>query len=158
MFLMFLTNMGSLAGFRVIPDQERDIDRHVAPSLSRNDRFGWSLTGYVDVDRNGIRELIAGAPGDSEVGTDAGAIYIIFLRRMRYHPPAFNFVIYVLTITLPTFFCFVSCVSGVYFFFWYFRRQPDEIEIIVKKSGYELSGKRQKYVKTGQVATIEYTL
>lgn len=43
-------------------------------------------------------------------------------------------------------------------FIFLMNRKPDEIEIIVKKSGYMLPGKRQRYIKSGQVGVIEYTV
>ena len=35
-------------------------DRSLAPSLYKMDRFGWALSGYQDLDNNGIREIVIG--------------------------------------------------------------------------------------------------
>ncbi|RYH02951.1 hypothetical protein EON65_47460 [archaeon] len=56
------------------------------------------------------------------------------------------------------------CVWGVIYFFWYFRRIPDEAEVIVKKSGMEIGKRKSKPVyikkgdKDGKVYVDHYTL
>ena len=101
-----------------------------------------------------------GAPGDDVNGTvpNAGAVYIMFLRRRRHHWIPFDYVTYWVTIFLPTGCFCCSCISGTIYFFWYFRRRPDEIEIIVKKSGYEMAQERKRYKKaSNQVYADNYT-
>ena len=39
----------------------------MGPQLHVKDQFGWAMSGYRDVDGNGIREIFVGAPGDDEV-------------------------------------------------------------------------------------------
>jgi hypothetical protein len=103
---------------------------------------------------------LAGAPGDDANGTleDSGAIYIMFLRRRRYHWIPFDWATYLATILVPTCCFCCSCISGTIFFFYYFRRRPDEVEIIVKKSGYQMAQERKRYMKgTNQVYADNYT-
>lgn len=139
-----------------MPDA-KDIQRHVAPMLSFHDRFGASVAGYQDIDGNGLREILVGAPGDH--GND-GALYLLFPRRRRFHPPIPDFLRYILTIVLPISCCVCSCVSGVAFFFWYFRRKPDEVEIAVKKAGVEITKERKRkkkeFGKDGKVYADDY--
>jgi hypothetical protein len=168
MFLMFLSTLGELEGYTVIPaltDEEGQGGGHnsgprVAPPLKRTDQFAQALAAYQDIDKNGIREIVVGAPGDDNDGQrlNAGAIYIIFLRRRRHFYIPFDFVRFILLVTLPTGCCCCSCVWGVIYFFWYFRRRPDEVEIIVKKSGYEMKKERQRYQKANtQIYADNYT-
>jgi hypothetical protein len=106
-----------------------------------------------------FRYLI-GAPGDDVNGTreDAGAIYIMFLRRRRHFYIPFDWVTFWVTVLLPTCCFCCTCISGIAYFFWYFRRRPDEIEVIVKKSGYEMAQERKRYMKaSNQVYADNYT-
>lgn len=171
-FLMFLSPQGEMEGFTNIP-AETDLEGQgggknsgprVAPPLNRVDQFGRSLAGYVDLDKNGLREILVGAPGNDvilpngTVSNDAGAVYIMFLRRRRHFYTPFDIVSYVLMIALPLFCFCCSCVSGTIYFFYYFRRRPDEVEIIVKKSGYEMKRERQRYQKANnQIYADNYT-
>ena len=43
------------------------------------DHIGWSISNILDVDSDGFIELIAGATGDDDGGTDRGAVYILHL-------------------------------------------------------------------------------
>ena len=153
--LMMLDENSELAGFTDIP---ADTDKGVGPPLKPVDRFGESLAGYWDIDDNDMPELLVGAPGDDDGAEDSGAVYILFLRSRRRHPPDFPLVEFVLIITLPTWCFCTSCIVGIAYFFWYFRRKPDEVEVIVKKSGFELEKKRKRYQKTGSVYCDEYTV
>lgn len=171
-FLMFLTSDAELQGFANIPadtDLEgqgggKNSGPRVAPPLQGSDQFGESLAGYEDLDANGLREILVGAPGsdilyaDGTTRINAGAVYIIFLRRRRHFWIPFDFVSYILSIVLPlTCFC-CSCIGGTVYFFWYFRRRPDEVEVIVKKSGYEMRKERQRYQRANnQVYADNYT-
>lgn len=168
-FLMFLSTQGSLLGFTEIPgDTDKDgqgggknTGQRIAPELTRVDGFGRSLAGYMDLDRNGLHEVLVGAPGDDLNGTrvDAGAIYIMFLRRRRHFWIPFDFVTFLVTILVPTTCCCCSCFWGVIYFFYYFRRKPDEVEVIVKKLGYEMAKERKRYKKAqNQVYADNYTM
>ena len=47
--------------------------------LDDQDRFGYGLTSIQDLDGDGLRELLVGAPKDDAVGTDRGVVYVLFL-------------------------------------------------------------------------------
>jgi hypothetical protein len=49
------------------------------PTLHTGDEFGFSVTSIADLDHNGTRELLIGAPFDDSNGTNAGAAYVLFL-------------------------------------------------------------------------------
>ncbi len=44
--------------------------------LSRGDRFGSAVSGFVDLDLDGVGELLVGAPGD---GRDRGSVWLLFM-------------------------------------------------------------------------------
>lgn len=48
------------------------------PVLNSSDHFGSSLA-TLDLDGDGVKELVVGAPGDDTVATDAGAVWVIYL-------------------------------------------------------------------------------
>ncbi|MFM7535476.1 MAG: hypothetical protein ACKO91_06735, partial [Acidimicrobiales bacterium] len=48
--------------------------------LRDGDRLGQGVTGIADLDGDGIRDAIVGAPGDDDGGTDRGAVHVLFLR------------------------------------------------------------------------------
>lgn len=157
--LLFLTTWGAMAGYTVLP---ADTDEGVAPQLDLLDQFGQSLAGYWDIDGNGLKEVLVGAPGDQNSNsTSVGAFYIVYLRRRRYHAPRFPFVRFISLVTILPWFCMTCICTSVAYFFWHFRRLPDVVETIVKDSGMEYDPKkpRKKYVKkAGQVYCDEYTL
>ena len=39
----------------------------LAPIMGPLGQFGASLSGYQDLDKNGIREIVVGSPGDSGI-------------------------------------------------------------------------------------------
>jgi len=47
--------------------------------LSDGDAFGRSLVVADDLDGDGVRELVVGAPGDDDGAVDAGALWVLFL-------------------------------------------------------------------------------
>jgi hypothetical protein len=156
---IFLTLEGGLAGYTVLPAIKDE--PLIGSSLSPYDQFGQSLSGYMDVDHNGLREIIVGAPGDDTIGHQAGAIYILFPRRRRYHYIPFDFLTFILLVTIMPGTCCLGMVCGTIYFFWYFRRIPDEAEIIVKKAGLKISATRTRVryqKKIGHVYCEQYTV
>lgn len=154
-FLMMLDTDGELAGFTEIPAAT---DKGIGPPLKALDRFGQSVAGYWDIDDNNFPEILVGAPGDDDGDQDSGAIYILFIRSRRHHPPDFPLLEFVLMITLPTCCFCTTVIVGTAYFFYYFRRKPDEVELIVNKAGFELAKKRVPYQKTSKVYCDEYTV
>ncbi len=49
------------------------------PLLAGGDGFGSSLAAIGDLDRDGVADLAAGAPGDDEGGSRAGAVHLLHL-------------------------------------------------------------------------------
>lgn len=47
--------------------------------LDAGDKFGTSVSFFQDLDGDGIEDMIVGAPGDSDVGDDTGAAYVLFM-------------------------------------------------------------------------------
>ncbi len=47
-------------------------------SSTSGDRFGWNITTLGDLSGDGVRELVVGAPGNDNMGTDSGAVYIFY--------------------------------------------------------------------------------
>ena len=63
-----------------------DLERAISGStggfggdLDDGDRFGHALAGTGDINEDGVSDLVAGAPGDDEGGTDRGAVWMLFL-------------------------------------------------------------------------------
>jgi hypothetical protein len=158
LFFVYLTVTGHISGHTVSP---ADTDEGVGPDLMPGDRFGSALTIMQDWDKNGMREVAVGAPGDSDGGESAGAVYVMFYRRRRFHPTPFDFVTFICTVVLVPFAFCCLLWTGIAYFFWHFRRRPDPVEIIVKQSNLEINPnrKRPKYIFMDNVVHADnYTL
>jgi hypothetical protein len=110
----------------------------------------------------GIKAVVSGAPGDTDGGSNAGAVYIMFFRRLEYHrkmPCTACF--YGLRVGISALGILVCCGS-IGLFFYIYRRRPDEIEIAVKKAGLERKQmwerKRKEFGKDGKVYADNYEL
>jgi hypothetical protein len=133
LYLIFEAADGSQQGYRQIPSTT-DSPRGIGPKLKPKDRFGASLVGYQDLDNNGLREIVVGSPGYDD---ELGALYILFLRRRRFHSPVPDTFLYYFTIIFPLFCFFMCCCGSCCYFFWYFRRRPDEIEVLAINMQYK---------------------
>jgi len=49
------------------------------PSLSNGDVFGLAAAGIGDIDDDGVRDVVASAPGDDDAGSNSGSVYVLFL-------------------------------------------------------------------------------
>eukprot|EP01031_Cornospumella_fuschlensis_P036046 gene36046-43714_t len=160
-FFVYLNSLGEVVQSTPIPALTDDDT--ILPYLSLFDQFGASVAGYNDMDKNGIPEILVGAPGDDTGGSSTGALYMLFVRRRRHFWVPFDFLTFILIVTLvPGIMCCL-CVWGVIYFFWYFRRIPDEAEIVIKKAGLEIGKRKTKpvYMKKGgesKVYVDHYTL
>ncbi len=67
---------GTLRGLRFLEDGSEGI---LGP-LDDGDGFGASVASPGDLDADGLPELVAGAPGDDDAGSNRGAVWILFLR------------------------------------------------------------------------------
>lgn len=63
-FVLFLTQDGRQEAYNQIPSADNTL-KYLVPILGSLGLFGASLTGYQDLDKNGIREIVVGSPGDS---------------------------------------------------------------------------------------------
>jgi len=61
--------------------QRIDSDEGNLPAglLENGDRFGRSVISIGDLDQDGVIDLAVGARSDDDGGTDAGAVYILFM-------------------------------------------------------------------------------
>lgn len=143
LFMLFMGNNNTILAEKQVPDEDYDIARNIAPVFQPLDRFGYSMAAYSDIDQNGIREIAVGAPGDHIEGSEyVGAIYILFHRRRRFHPPLVCHLCYLLSFSIPLGFIALTCVCSTIYFFWHYRRKPDAIEQIVLGSGIEIGTTR----------------
>lgn len=141
MFFVFLTLSGFAAGNTLLPGSDED---KAILNLPSYDQFGMSLAPYIDIDKNGLKEILVGAPGDDKVGYHGGAVYIIFTRRDPYIPPPFNWLLYILIHVVLPILCVLFCCALTGCYCWFFRRIPDEVEVLVKQSGMELGLKKER--------------
>ena len=49
--------------------------------ISTGERFGRACTGLGDVDGDGVPDIAVGSRSDQDGGTDAGAVYVVFMNR-----------------------------------------------------------------------------
>ncbi len=75
-WILFLDDAGSVRSTVKVSDTSGGF----AGALADGDRFGSSVCGPGDLDRDGIPDLIVGADGDDERGTDTGALWVLFLQ------------------------------------------------------------------------------
>lgn len=47
--------------------------------LDDGDHFGSAVAGLGDLNNDGVRDLVVGAPGDDDGGTDRGALWVLFM-------------------------------------------------------------------------------
>jgi FG-GAP repeat len=118
-------------------------DGGLGPVLAPKDKFGMAVTGYQDLDQNGIKEVVVGSPG---YDNDKGALYIMFMRRRRFHPPVPDLFLRYFIIIAPLAFIVLCCCCSCCYFFWHFRRRPDEVEIAVLASDIVVGKQRDRQV------------
>ena len=141
MYLLFQREDGYQQGYREIPSITDHGRYNTSPTISPKDMYGAALSSYQDLDENGIKEIVVGSPGYNNT---RGAVYIMFLRRRRVHAPIPDTFMYWFKILFPVgMFILCYCLSCCYFF-WHFRRRPDEVEIAVLASDLEIGKKRNR--------------
>jgi hypothetical protein len=72
-WILFMNNDGTVAARQKISFDEGGF----AGGLFTNDQFGFSVGSLGDIDGDGVTDLIVGAPGDDDGGTDRGAVWIL---------------------------------------------------------------------------------
>jgi hypothetical protein len=75
LWILFMNNNGSVLSSRKISVD----DGGFAGNLIANDRFAASLDAIGDLNGDGVTDLLVGAPGDDDGGSDRGAAWILFL-------------------------------------------------------------------------------
>jgi hypothetical protein len=73
-WVLYLSASGRVSDEQKLSPLEGDFDG----TLHAGDALGAALANAGDLDRDGISELLAGAPGDDDGGTDSGAAWLLF--------------------------------------------------------------------------------
>jgi hypothetical protein len=73
-WVLYLSDRGLVITQQKISPLEGDFEGVIRPG----DEFGYALANAGDVDRDGISDLLAGAPGDDDGGADSGAAWLLF--------------------------------------------------------------------------------
>ncbi|MGD8629244.1 MAG: integrin alpha [Gammaproteobacteria bacterium] len=73
-WVLYLAANGSVIDEQKISPLEGDFEGAIQPG----DEFGYALANAGDVDNDGISDLLVGAPGDDDGGTDSGAAWLLF--------------------------------------------------------------------------------
>lgn len=74
-WLLYLQTNGTVIGHSKI----NDLTTGFNTLLDNDDRFGIGLSNLGDIDQNGIDDLLVGATGDDDGGSNHGAAYILML-------------------------------------------------------------------------------
>ncbi|MEZ6059031.1 MAG: SdrD B-like domain-containing protein [Planctomycetaceae bacterium] len=74
-YTLFLNPDGSVKSAGKIGDASGPF----AGSLDDSDGFGTSVASIGDLDGDGVRDMVVGAPFDDDGGTDRGAAYVLFM-------------------------------------------------------------------------------
>jgi hypothetical protein len=75
-WVLFLQSDGTVREFQKISNTEGNF----AGVLADHDRFGTSVTSSKDIDGDDINDVVVGALGDDDGGTDRGAVWVLFLQ------------------------------------------------------------------------------
>src|SRR5262249_7622275 len=76
-WLLFMSPNGDVKRFQRMSATSGGFTGPLDPA----DNFGSSLAAPGDLDRDGIPDLVVGAPGDDDGFSGAGALWVLFLRR-----------------------------------------------------------------------------
>jgi len=82
LWVLFLQSDGSVEDWTKAGDGQGGFDG----ALANGDELGGALTGVGDLDGNGVRDVIAGAPGDGGAGPGSGAAWTLLLREGSEEP------------------------------------------------------------------------
>jgi hypothetical protein len=130
-FFLYLLKDKTVTDYTEIP-ADTDYRDNVQPDIQTADRFGSAIVGYQDLDNNGVRELVVGAPGD---GANSGALYILFLRRRRHHVPAFCSICFYGPLLGVLAAILAAILSVILLILYFCKRNPDDVEIAAAKAG-----------------------
>jgi len=76
-WVLYLTASGRVVDEQKLSPLEGDFEG----TIRAGDELGAALANAGDLDRDGISELLAGAPGDDDGGSDSGAAWLLFQGR-----------------------------------------------------------------------------
>lgn len=117
----------------------REFDMNTGPTLRSGDQFGQAVTRYADMDGDGIVDFVVGAPGDdaslSENLTDTGAIYLVYIERIKFHEIPIDLTLFYVLISVVPGCCLLICVAACIAFCYVFRHKEDEVEKLAKEAG-----------------------
>ena len=74
-YIVFLNSDGSVKSYQKISNLEGNL----SVSLDSSDYFGHSVSSTGDLNNDGIEDIAVGTPNDDDLGTNSGAIYVLFL-------------------------------------------------------------------------------
>ena len=74
-WILFLNHDGTVKAHQKIADGQGGF----SGPLDDNDHFGHSVTTVWDLDGGGTPDIVVGVPGDDDSGTNAGAVWVLFL-------------------------------------------------------------------------------
>ncbi len=74
-YVLFLNADGTVKSHQKISDTAGNF----TATLEDDDLFGWSVANLGDLDKDGITDLVVGARGDDDGGSNRGAAYVLFL-------------------------------------------------------------------------------
>ena len=97
------------------------------------------MAAIQDLDKNGIKEIVVGAPGDGEAGGRSGAIYVFYFRRRRWHPFIPDTRAWLCKIIIPPSIAVFFCICSIIYCCFKFRRKPDEVELMIKAAGVDIN-------------------
>jgi len=80
-WVLFLDSNGVVRNYQKISDTEGDF----GPVLSDSDSFGSSFAWIGDMDGDKLPEVICGASGDDDGGTNTGAVWVTSLYKCKYN-------------------------------------------------------------------------
>ena len=73
-YVLFLNGNGTVKGSATIDNSAGD-----GLGLAAGDHFGTSVSGIGDLDDDGIRDIVVGAPGHFVDNTNSGSVYVLFM-------------------------------------------------------------------------------
>ena len=77
-WILFMDNNGEVRS-----ETKLSSENNFEGNLSDGDQFGSAIADIRDLDGDGVRDLMPGAPLDDDGGTDRGAVWVLFMQRVK---------------------------------------------------------------------------